>query len=380
MRTPLEPIRVLIVDDSALMRKLLTDVLRGYPEVEVVGSARDGDEALAHAEKLRPDVVTLDIEMPGKTGLEILPRLVELYGASVIMVSSHTQEGAEATLAALELGAVDYLAKPEKHQFSQLRERGELLLAKIRAAAYCRPRRRRPRPTSTPTPPPSTPSPSPASSTQSGEKSGERSSETPSQTSTPAPSAPPGAVIVVGISTGGPQALSEVLPELTFELPPILIVQHMPAQFTSVFAARLNRACSATVKEAEEGDKVLPGRILIAPGGRHMSVAGSAANARIVLSDGPPVNGHRPSIDVLFNSAVKIYGATVVGFLMTGMGRDGVEGCKTILAAAGATYGQDEATSAVYGMNKVAQAEGAINLQFPLEALPGLIKRHSPGR
>ncbi len=183
--------------------------------------------------------------------------------------------------------------------------------------------------------------------------------------------------IAIGISTGGPQALSEVLPLLTPPLPPILIVQHMPAQFTPVFSERLNRSCQVLVKEAEEGDPVVADQILVAPGGRHLTVSGPAGRPTAVLSSGPHVSGHRPSVDMLFQSVAKVFGPSSVGIIMTGMGRDGVEGCKRILAVGGATYGQDEATSVVYGMNKAAFLEGGVKFQFALPAFPALIERLS---
>ena len=179
---------------------------------------------------------------------------------------------------------------------------------------------------------------------------------------------------MIGISTGGPQALSQFLPLLTAPMPPILIVQHMIAQFTGVFANRLDRTCSLTIKEAAEGDLILPNRVLIAPGGRHMLVAGSHSRPRIAVADDPPVSGHKPSVDVLFQSAARVYQSGLVGVIMTGMGRDGVDGCKTILAAGGFTLGQDEATSVVYGMNKAAHVEGALKVQFALDDLPGILK------
>jgi two-component system chemotaxis response regulator CheB len=178
---------------------------------------------------------------------------------------------------------------------------------------------------------------------------------------------------VIGISTGGPQALSQIFPLLVSPLPPILVVQHMPAQFTGIFAERLNRYTTLQVKQAEEGDLVLPDQILIAPGGRHMVLIGQPPRARVALLDQPLVCGHRPSIDVLFQSAAKIYQSGAVGVLMTGMGRDGVEGCRAILAARGLTLGQDETTSVVYGMNKAAYLEGVIKAQFALDELPLLL-------
>jgi two-component system, chemotaxis family, protein-glutamate methylesterase/glutaminase len=180
--------------------------------------------------------------------------------------------------------------------------------------------------------------------------------------------------IVIGISTGGPQALSQIFPLLALPLPPILVVQHMPAQFTSIFAERLNRYSTIPVKQAEEGDPVLPDRILIAPGGQHMQLTGHPPRVRVALSDQAPVSGHRPSIDVLFQSAAAAYQAATIGVLMTGMGRDGVSGCKGILAAGGLTLGQDEATSVVYGMNKAAFLEDAIKAQFSLDELPHIIQ------
>jgi len=182
------------------------------------------------------------------------------------------------------------------------------------------------------------------------------------------------ACIVIGISTGGPQALSQIFPVLAPPIPPILIVQHMPGQFTGVFAERLNRYSTLTVKEAEEGDQVLPDRVLVAPGGRHMALAGLPPRLRVTLSDEPPVSGHRPSIDVLFQSAARLYQSATVGLIMTGMGRDGVEGCKAILSAGGLVLGQDETSSVVYGMNKAAFLEGAVKAQFGLDELPGILQ------
>ena len=367
--TPTEPVRVLIVDDSALMRKLLADVLGTAPEIAVVGSARDGAEAVAQAMRLKPDVVTLDVEMPGVSGLDALPLLLAAHDLAVIMVSSFTHEGADVTLAALERGAIDFFPKPDRHQLTHLRESRDLLVSKILAAASIR--GQRPRVAPGPPPPDHIPLPRPRP----------RSAAAPNATRTAeteidlAIAIPITHFVVIGISTGGPQALGRVLPMLVAPTPPVLIVQHMPAQFTSVFAQRLHRACHVAVKEAEEGDRLVANRILIAPGGRHMLVTGRIQNARIGLSDEPPVSGHKPSVDVLFQSAAKVFQGAAVGVIMTGMGRDGVDGCKAILAAGGSTFGQDEATSVVYGMNKAAYLEGVLTSQFALEQLPALIKR-----
>jgi two-component system chemotaxis response regulator CheB len=349
-------VRVLVVDDSALMRKLLADMLHTSPEIEVVGIAVGGAQAIDMAARLKPDVVTLDVEMPGMSGLEALPALLEAHPAPVVMVSSLTQEGAEVTLHALELGAVDFLPKPGPNKIAELKAAADVLTCKVLAAAQSHVRRPR-------APAEARPGPGQRAATPEG----------------PAPSeASPTACVVLGISTGGPQALSQMLPDLAPPIPPVLVVQHMPAQFTGAFAARLARRCAVAVKEAEDGDRVVPDRILIAPGGRHMTVVGQPPRVRVALSEGPLVSGHRPSIDMLFHSAARASGAATVGILMTGMGRDGVEGCKRIRLVGGVTFGQDEATSVVYGMNKAAYLEGAICRQFSLEELPVIIAASPP--
>jgi two-component system chemotaxis response regulator CheB len=370
-------VRVLVVDDSALMRTLLADVLKTAPEIDVVGVARDGAEAVEQTARLKPDVVTLDVEMPAMTGLEALPLIQAAHDAAVIMISAFTQEGADITLAALERGATDFFPKPERHQLTHVRESRDILVAKILSAAQHRPRRPRSESSqgssiAAPTPRVRTRPPSSAQIPVA------RPGDSNLYPAFELPLARSPHCIVIGISTGGPQALGEFLPKVSAPVPPILVVQHMPAQFTAVFAERLNRSCSIAVKEAEEGDKVTPNRVLIAPGGRHMSVTGFPPNVRIVLSDGAPVSSHRPSVDVLFHSAARVYQASTVGIIMTGMGRDGVIGCKAILAIGGTTYGQDEGSSSVYGMNKAAFLEGGVTSQFSLEQFPALIKRLSP--
>lgn len=348
------PVRVLIVDDSALIRRLLTDMLRTSPSVEVVGAARDGPEALELAASLRPDVVTLDVEMPGMSGLEVLPVLIADHGLPVVMVSALTQVGADVTLAALELGAVDFLPKPDRSRVAELKSAADVLVAKVLAAARSRVR-------GPVAPPPPRPKARP------GIPRGAAAGSTP--VGMPC--------VAIGISTGGPQALGEILPLISPPVPPLLVVQHMPALFTPIFADRLNRKCQVPVKEAAEGDPVVADQILIAPGGRHLMVAGHAGQAVATLSSGPLVSGHRPSVDMLFQSVARVYGPSSVGIIMTGMGRDGVEGCKRILSAGGTTFGQDEATSVVYGMNKAAFLDGAVRSQFSLDQLPALIERLS---
>lgn len=354
------------------MRKVIADLIGSAPELDVIGFARDSREAVEMAERLQPDVITLDVEMPGKSGVDALPEILAAApDAAVIMISSHTQERADITLAALERGAVDFFPKPDRNQLSQLRESRDILVAKIIAVGQSRQPRRRAREARH----------GPGSALESTSPPRPRRREpkpTESGLDFPVFATATAALhtIVIGISTGGPQALGKVLPLIPASSPPILIVQHMPATFTAVFAERLNRACSQlSVKEAEDGDKVIAGRILIAPGGRHMEVRGAPPNARVVLTDGPPVSSHRPSIDVLFKSAAKALGANAVGLIMTGMGRDGVEGCKEILTQGGLTFGQDETSSVVYGMNKLAFLEGTLRGQFALDQFPQLIKR-----
>jgi two-component system chemotaxis response regulator CheB len=371
------------------MRRLLSDLLGASPVIEVVGTARDGREAVLQAGRLKPDVITLDVEMPEVSGLDALPALLAVHEAPVVMVRAWTQEGADVTLQALELGAVDFLPKPDRNQLAEMRACADLLVSKVLTAAQSHVRRiRRSAPPASGAPPASVP-PLSSRSAPSLEQRSPRTRPTPSQadrTAQAEPSPVRSAVasvatstsadscLVIGISTGGPQALSQVFPLLNPPVPPILVVQHMPGQFTRVFAERLNRCSSIKVKEASEGDAILPNQILIAPGGRHMVLVGHSPRARVAISDDPPVSGHKPSVDVLFESAARVYQAAAVGILMTGMGRDGVEGCKAILAAGGLTLGQDEATSVVYGMNKAAFVEGTLKAQFALDDLAAILQ------
>jgi two-component system chemotaxis response regulator CheB len=365
-KSPVERARVLVVDDSALMRRLLTDLLRTAPEIEVVGTACDGRDAVLQATRLRPDVITLDVEMPEASGIDALPLLLGLGGLEVVMVSALTQAGADVTLHALELGAFDFLPKPEKNQLAELRANRDLLIGKVLAAASSgrrkRPKERRPGAQATAQLHlPITPKRNEASAA-------------PTSSQIQKPSRPPVVqCVLIGISTGGPQALSRVFPALRPPCPPIIVVQHMPAQFTGVFAQRLNRYTTLAVKQAQEGDAIFPDHVLVAPGGMHLVLRGVPPQVHVELTADPPVSGHRPSVDVLFHSGANVYQRAAVGILMTGMGRDGVDGCKAVIAAGGFTLGQDEESSAVYGMNKAAYCEGAVKLQFALDELPGII-------
>ena len=329
-------IRTLVVDDSATMRGLIAAALQRDPGISVVGQATSAAEARQAIKALNPDVVTLDIEMPAMNGLEFLDKIMRLRPMPVVMVSTLTRSGADATLRALELGAFDCVAKPslaDVHAF-------EKLPATVRAAAHARVR-------------PLAQRPAPVAKLPGG--------------AAPAGFRPDGRVLAIGSSTGGVEALLAILTALPANCPPTVITQHMPATFTRSFAERLNRACQAEVCEASPGAPLLPGRIYLAPGGpAHLQIARSGAlHCRLQESD--PVNGHRPSVDVLFASVAKAAGAQAVGVILTGMGRDGAQGLLAMRQAGARTIGQDEASCVVYGMPKAALEAQAVEKQVRLE-------------
>jgi two-component system, chemotaxis family, protein-glutamate methylesterase/glutaminase len=333
------PTRVLIVDDSITMRRVLRHVLQSDKTIEVVGEASNANEAREAIKRLDPDVLTLDIEMPGMNGLVFLDRLMSLRPMPVIMVSSLTQAGAENTMAALEHGAVDFVAKPL---------RGDILSAlgdlpeKIKAAHSAK-----------------------------LAAAGSRNAHAPKQALSSAFS-PGRSVIAIGASTGGVEALMQVLSTFPENCPPTLIVQHMPAQFTPSFASRLNRNCRASVSEAQDGAPLRIGHVYIAPGGeRHLRFKGRMSQ-RCELIAAPPRSGHSPSVDVLFESIAEL-GEHVTAALLTGMGSDGAAGLKCVRDAGGKTIGQDEATSTVYGMPKVAFELGGVARQLPLNRIGAAI-------
>ena len=334
-----KPIRVLVVDDSATMRSLLSVALRRDPQIEVVGHAADALEARDKIKALNPDVVTLDVEMPNMNGLDFLDKIMRLRPMPVVMVSSLTGRDAAATLTALELGAVDCISKAA---FSDERAFATLI-ATVKAAARAR---IRPRPGA------AAPPPAPAAA---------------------AGYAPAGQVVAIGSSTGGVEALISVLTQFPANCPPTVITQHMPAAFTKSFAERLNRLCRPQVHEAVDGAPLRPGQVYLAPGGAtHLEVAGGAA-PRCRLRAGDPVNGHRPSVDVLFASLARAAGAAAVGVILTGMGRDGAAGLLALRQAGAATLGQDEASSLVYGMPRAAFELGAVDKQLPLDRIGAAI-------
>src|SRR5438132_1963481 len=335
-----QPVRVLVVDDSALMRKLIPQILATDNAIEVVGTAMDGNFGLKKIEELKPQVITLDLEMPGMGGLDMLREIMRRHRLPVIVVSSHSTQGASVTLQALSLGAFDFVAKPTDVT-SRMQESGQELIAKIKAAAHSRgiqisdlpePIRR------------------------------EKARSVCNRQATK--------VIAIGVSTGGPQSLQYVLSQLPADFPGcIVVVQHMPEGFTEMFARRLDEICSIGVKEAQSGDMLLAGRVLICPGSRHLKVKRLPLGDVAVLSDDPRVNGHRPSADVLFKSLAEEFGPKGIAVLMTGMGDDGAQGMGTVKAAGGMTIAQNEESCVVFGMPKAAIDRGYAIRVVALDAL-----------
>ena len=338
-------IKVLIVDDSALIRQILTTIFSADPGIEVVGAAPDPHVARRMIKETDPDVITLDIEMPKMDGISFLEKIMKLRPMPVVMISSLTQEGADATIRALELGAVDVVGKPAMDVQAALKDAHSDIIAKVKAAARAKVRPLTDRP---------------ASSAARTAKIGYSSTEW---------------IIAIGASTGGVTALRDVLSDFPADCPATLVTQHMPAQFTATFAPRLNSFSKALVSEARHGERVLPGHIYIAPGDRHLRLGRSGANYICCLDDSPPVSGHRPSVDVLFSSVAEVAGNRGVGAILTGMGRDGADGLLEMRGAGARTLGQDEASSVVYGMPKAAQEIGAVEFQLPLPDISSAILR-----
>jgi len=359
----LDRVKVLVVDDTALMRKMLSEMLEEDPEVEVVGTAYNGVEAIREVDRLRPDVVTLDVEMPGLDGLAALKVIRSRHGLPVIMVSSFTREGADKTVQALELGAFDFIPKPEgdRPKLEIGRIKGELQ-EKVRAAAG-RPPRKEDEPILTPV----------------GAADRNELSFIPSEM----PSSEEERrfeVVAIGTSTGGPNALGDILPLFPEDFPAgLIIVQHMPPVFTKSFAERLNSICHLEVKEAQDGDIVRGGRALIAPGDYHITLKRERLATIVHLNQHPSISGHRPSVDVLMRSVAREFGRRAIGIIMTGMGRDGAEGIGMVRKAGGYTIAQSEDTCIVYGMPKVAVELGNIDKIVPLGGIPAEIMRKMEG-
>lgn len=332
-------IRVLIIDDSALMRQLLTDFLSSDPDLEVVGTAPDPYVAREKIKALKPDVLTLDVEMPRMDGLTFLENLMRLHPMPVIMVSSLTEKGADVTLQALELGAVDFVTKPKIDIANSLRDYASGLIDKLKAAARARVQGRSARPAGTPKP--VVPR---LQSLRTTDK-----------------------IIAIGASTGGTEAIKAVLEQMPADAPAIVITQHIPALFSKSFAERMNRSSAMSVCEAQDGQAVLTGHAYIAPGDRHLLLARDGARYVARLSDAPPENRHRPSVDVMFRSVAQYAGANAVAALLTGMGEDGARGMLAMREAGARTLAQDEATSVVWGMPGSAVRLGAAQVVVPLE-------------
>lgn len=330
-------IRVLIVDDSATARAVLREILESDPEIEVVATASDAYVARDKIVELKPDVVCLDVEMPRMDGITFLKRLMHYMPVPVVMVSSLTQNGAKTTLEALDAGAVDFVGKPHSHIYDGVETMRTELLSKIKMASRVRVK--------------------------------QRSLESVRQANMTSLSETTNKILAIGASTGGTEALKDVLMGLPRNAPGTVIVQHMPSNFTGPFAERLNGLCSMEVREARNGDSIIPGVALIAPGDYHMVVRRSGARYYVEIGSGEKVSGHRPSVDVLFNSVAKIAGANAIGAILTGMGGDGARGLLSMRNAGARTLGQDEATCIVYGMPKVAYELGGVERQLPLDKI-----------
>lgn len=338
-----KPVRVLIVDDSALVRKILAAGMAKDPEIEVIGQAANPYQARDIMVEQRPDVITLDVEMPRMDGITFLKRFMPILPTPTVIISSLTQEGKRTTLDALAAGAVDVIPKPVMGLVDGLPPMTEEINRRVKAAALANVSRYLNRATIA------------AVESSTLDETTDR-------------------IIAIGASTGGVEALSRILPALPAAAPGVVIVQHMPPGFTAAFAERLDRTCQMRVKEAAAGDRVHAGRILLAPGGvNHMTLVRSGGEYRVALAEGAPVHYSRPSVDVLFHSVAQAAHRNVAAALLTGMGKDGAEGLLAIRQAGGRTFAQDEASSVVFGMPQVAQSLGAAERMAPLEAIPGLL-------
>ena len=352
-------IRVIVVDDSALVRSLLSEIINRQRDMECIGTANDPLVAREMIRELDPDVITLDVEMPRMDGIDFLGRLMRLRPTPVVMISTLTERGAEVTMKALELGAVDFVAKPRVGLASGLNDLAAQIVDKIRVAAVAQVRRA----------PARDAAPAAGSAGSAAVAHAAPAAGLLGRLSTEK-------LICIGASTGGTEAIKEVLIQMPADSPAIVITQHMPPGFTTSFAARLNGLCQITVKEAVNGERILPGHAYIAPGGTQFHVARSGANYVAVVDDGPPVNRHKPSVEVLFKSAAAVVGRNAFGIMLTGMGNDGAVAMREMKDAGSYNYVQDEATCIVFGMPREAIAHGAADEVLPLgQIAPALIAR-----
>ncbi len=336
--------KVVVVDDSALVRSILTEIINRQTDMECIGAAADPLVAREMIRNLNPDVITLDVEMPRMDGLDFLSRLMRLRPMPVVMVSTLTERGADVTLKALELGAVDFVAKPKIGVADGIRLLAQDITDKIRIASKAHIRR------APPPPAPGTAAPAPAKPVTMASL-GRASTEK---------------LIFIGASTGGTEATKDVLINLPADSPAVVITQHMPPGFTKSYAARLDGLCKIRVKEAQDGERILPGHGYIAPGGLHLTVERSGANYIARVQDGDPINRHKPSVEALFLSAAKVVGPNAIGIMLTGMGADGAKAMKVMKDAGAYNYCQDEATCVVFGMPREAIAAGAADEVLPL--------------
>lgn len=336
-------IKVLVVDDSALVRSLLAEIIWDTPDMALVGAAPDAYVARDMVKTFSPDVITLDIEMPRMDGLAFLEKLMNARPTPVIMISTLTEAGAEATLRALELGAVDFIPKPKLGIASGIREYAELIVEKIRAAAGVRVKAK------------ATKSSLEITANQKTSASGRLQSTE--------------KIIAIGASTGGTEAIKELLMQLPAAVPGIVMTQHMPAGFTRTYAERLNKTTRLHVVEAKGGERILPGHAFLAPGGHHLVVVRSGADYLVKLSDAEPLHRHRPAVDVMMESVALAGGKNVLGVLLTGMGKDGAKGMLDIRNHGGFTLAQDEASCVVYGMPKEAVAIGGVDQIVDLDKM-----------
>ncbi len=330
-------IRLLVVDDSALIRSLLSEIVKQAPDIELVGVAQDAYVAKDMVMKLKPDVITLDIEMPKVDGITFLDRLMKARPTPVVMISTLTEKGADATIRSLELGAIDFIAKPKLDVARSMAAYEQEIIEKIRVAASSKPKAR--------------------------SVSSSRSKALPISYS--------GTEIIVGIgaSTGGTEAIRQVLENLSPAFPATVITQHMPPNFTKSFATRLDGICQMNVKEAIDGERLLPGTAYIAPGDKHLQIVRHGADYRTKLNDGPLVSGHKPSVDVMFQSLAESVGKNTVATILTGMGKDGAKGLLSLFKTGAITMAQEEKSCVVYGMPKVAYEVGATKHLIELDKM-----------
>lgn len=342
----MKKIKVLIIDDSALIRSVLKEIINGQPDMEVVGAAPDPIVAREMIKELNPDVLTLDVEMPKMDGLDFLGKLMRLRPMPVVMVSTLTEKDSDVTLRALELGAIDFTTKPKIDVVRGMNDYADDIADKIRTASKAKPRASRPGLNIAPSNTADAVLPPIANKISTTEK-----------------------LIIIGASTGGTEAIKEVLIRMPSDAPGILVTQHMPEAFTKSFAARLDSLCKIRVKEAEDNERILPGHAYIAPGHSHLLLKRSGAYYLTELNQGPPVNRHRPSVDVLFRSAANYAGGNAIGVILTGMGKDGAAGMLEMREAGAYNFAQDEASCVVFGMPAAAIALGAAHEVVPLDQM-----------